>query len=171
MQLPDGHSENPSSGKNSLPKRELAVRPISPTRDYLKPQCDAFLTFLFSTGFNCSLTNHLDICAWMFVTGIVCYLDCFRALRSSVERLMQEWEFVPLALAAWDGSGRCPKGPLVMSCFFNFSPVISSQQPLPFCQLAHEGWGKLWSSIHLCFSVFNAHLALEVDLTLPVKTH
>lgn len=110
MQLPDGHSENPSSGKNSLPKRELAVRPISPTRDYLKPQCDAFLTFLFSTGFNCSLTNHLDICAWVFVTGIVCYLDCFRAVRSSAARLMQEWEFVPLALAAWDGSGRVPEG-------------------------------------------------------------
>lgn len=49
--------------KQSLPKCELAVRPITPTRSYLKPQCDAFLTFLFSTGFNCSLTNHLSICA------------------------------------------------------------------------------------------------------------
>lgn len=33
--------------------------------------------------------------------------------------------------------------PLLMSCLFNFSPVISTQQPLPFCQLAHRG-GDGW---------------------------
>lgn len=33
--------------------------------------------------------------------------------------------------------------PLLMSCLFNFSPVISTYQPLPFCQLAHRG-GDGW---------------------------